>query len=443
MAALDNDDLGMLIRLCKSGKTLLQMRETLRVGEETIFAALGRKIGITANLMRQVIVLREQHNSLAEISELCRVRLESLKEVFPESREHADLIHQILTLSKEGRTSEEISHNIGISEAEVMIVLKSDPNGAASVASTERRVSSRVPAAEVVQPSNSRAIAPPSEITVNSNARKGRVSLSEIGEGSVATNPEVKRKGKKTWANADSYEGELLNQEPHGVGTMRYANARTYVGEWVKGKMQGRGVYTYPVGTKYDGEFMNDAICQGTCKFVDGEIYTGSFKDEKKHGHGSQKLPSGETYEGDWEYDLRHGQGTCKYAKGGVYRGSWLYNQRQGHGVYEEGKKSSYTGLWNEDKRHGHGVYKHKNGEVYEGEWSKDLRHGQGTHKLPKGNKYEQKYFIAPKVERGMYTGRWENDRIPMEEKVYSSRAIELKAGKNMSHNHKSVYSPP
>jgi hypothetical protein len=433
MAALDKNDLAILMKLCKRGRTLVHMRETLRVDEETIFAALGRKIGISAKLMRQVIVQREHHTSLAEISEICSVPLESLKEIFPESSLPADLIYQISTLSKEGRTCEEISHSTGIPEAEVMIALKSHPNSAASVASTEKNVPSRVFGAEVVpvlnsggsHPSSSQAIGPPSEITVTSNARKGRVSMSEIGEGHVASNPvEVKRQGKKTWANADFYEGELLNEEPHGVGTMRYSNARSYVGEWVRGKMHGRGVYTYPLGTKYEGEFMNDAICIGTGKFVDGEVYTGSFKDGKKHGHGTQTLRSGESYEGSWENDFRHGEGTCKYANGGVYMGSWHYNQRQGHGVFEEGKQSDYTGLWKEDKRHGHGAYKHRNGEAYEGEWSKDLRHGQGTHKLPNGQYYQPNDYDAGRVERGMYIGRWKNDKIFVKEEGCCSRAI-------------------
>jgi hypothetical protein len=415
MAALDKNDLGILMKLCKRGRTLVHMRETLRVGEETIFAALGRKIGISAKLMGQVIALREHHTSLAEISEFCSVSLKSLKEIFPESSLPYDLIHQILTLSKEGRPCEKISRSIGISEAEVMIVLKSDPNGAASVASTERNGPSRdpVPNSGESQPSSSQAKGPPSECTVNSNARRGRVSLSEIGEGSVASNPVlVKRQGKKTWADADSYEGELLNEEPHGVGTILYANARTYVGEWVRGKMQGRGVYTTPLGTKYEGEI------------IDGEVYTGSFKDGEKDGYGTQTLSSGESYEGDWANDFRHGQGTCEYANGGVYTGSWHYNQRQGHGVYEEGTKSSYTGLWKEDKQHGHGAFTHQNGKAYEGEWSKDLRHGQGTHKLPDGQNYERNDYKAGRVERGLYIGRWKNDKIFVKEEGGCSSAV-------------------
>jgi DNA-binding CsgD family transcriptional regulator len=41
MAALDQDDLKMLLLLSKAGKTLEQICETLEVGPETVFAALA------------------------------------------------------------------------------------------------------------------------------------------------------------------------------------------------------------------------------------------------------------------------------------------------------------------------------------------------------------------------------------------------------------------
>jgi hypothetical protein len=47
---------------------------------------------------------------------------------------------------------------------------------------------------------------------------------------------------------------------------------------------------------------MNDkANRQGTLTFVDGRVYTGSFKDGKNHGEGTLASADGEVYSGSWE----------------------------------------------------------------------------------------------------------------------------------------------
>jgi hypothetical protein len=295
MAALDQNDLALLMRLTKRGNTLDQMCKTLSVDKETVLDALAIKVGITTKIMGRVIVLREQSHSLEEISDLCSAPLESLKEIFP-SDLPTDLIFQIITLSKEGHTPEDISRNIGIPVADILqVLLKSHPNRATSVVSSkiepskedevtpllnskesQQRVLKKIGSeastvtvdgclgracllvisedAEPPMPSAAANEAShPVEVkrqAVKEVPRLGRAILPVISEdaeppmpsaaANKASHPvEVKRQGTKTWPNGDFYEGELVNEEPHGAGKMRYSNARTYVGEWVRGKMQG------------------------------------------------------------------------------------------------------------------------------------------------------------------------------------------------------------
>jgi hypothetical protein len=125
MAALDQDDLKMLLRLSKAGKTLEQICEALEVEAETVCAALAQKLGITTKTMKRVFTLKKQGDSLEEIGELCSVAIALLLEVFPESSLPADLRKQILTLARQGLSSEDISHSTGIAEAEVITVVNS------------------------------------------------------------------------------------------------------------------------------------------------------------------------------------------------------------------------------------------------------------------------------------------------------------------------------
>ena len=48
-------------------------------------------------------------------------------------------------------------------------------------------------------------------------------------------------RGKYTWANGDSYEGNWDNGEQSGRGRYRYAIDDVYEGNWAHGRKNGRG----------------------------------------------------------------------------------------------------------------------------------------------------------------------------------------------------------
>jgi len=43
-------------------------------------------------------------------------------------------------------------------------------------------------------------------------------------------------KGRQTWPDGRSYEGEFINDTKEGYGIYRWADGRIYEGKWLKGK---------------------------------------------------------------------------------------------------------------------------------------------------------------------------------------------------------------
>jgi len=43
-------------------------------------------------------------------------------------------------------------------------------------------------------------------------------------------------------------------------------------------------------------------------KFENGDVYKGSYKDDKRSGFGVYTWSNGDTYDGEWLDDLRHGR---------------------------------------------------------------------------------------------------------------------------------------
>ena len=73
----------------------------------------------------------------------------------------------------------------------------------------------------------------------------------------------------------------------------------------------------------------------------------------------------------------RHGKGIYTYPNGDVYAGSWIQNKFDGRGYYIFGRGDRYEGQLKANNKHGVGTYYFaKNGNVYKGEWKDNLRTG-------------------------------------------------------------------
>ena len=54
-----------------------------------------------------------------------------------------------------------------------------------------------------------------------------------------------------------------------------------------------------------------------------GDVWEGSYKDDKVHGQAKMTAANGDTYDGDWEGGEPHGFGSMRYASGDGYSGDW------------------------------------------------------------------------------------------------------------------------
>ncbi|VDL19884.1 unnamed protein product [Hymenolepis diminuta] len=150
---------------------------------------------------------------------------------------------------------------------------------------------------------------------------------------------------------------------------------------------------------------------------VNGDSYTGEWKDNKKHGRGIQTWKkSGLVYEGYWEDGKRCGSGVL-YAvdkndqRKKIYSGLWKDNKRDvitqpliyGYGENWYRCDEFYEGEWSEDKRSGWGRQYYKDGSMYEGEWLHDKRWGNGMLRLPNENRYEGEWINDMKNGKGKF----------------------------------------
>jgi len=122
--------------------------------------------------------------------------------------------------------------------------------------------------------------------------------------------------GIQTNPDNTKYEGEWVNNQYHGRGTLWIKKGKTfvrqYVGDWVKGHMEGQGIYYYS----------------------NGEIFRGGWLKGKRFGNGKFEFDNGDVYSGEWANDLQHGLGTMNYSNGNVYEGLWIEGKKQGPGLF-------------------------------------------------------------------------------------------------------------
>mgnify|MGYP001599792926 FL=1 len=81
-----------------------------------------------------------------------------------------------------------------------------------------------------------------------------------------------------------TYEGDIIDKDPHGYGIFKYANGDIYKGHCKYGRPDGFGLYMYKSNAIYTGFFSGGKI-HGIGTFEDlKNIYKGTWCNDKKHG---------------------------------------------------------------------------------------------------------------------------------------------------------------
>ena len=152
----------------------------------------------------------------------------------------------------------------------------------------------------------------------------------------------------------DRYEGEMLNNLPHGNGTYYYQDntdekGNRYQGNFNQGVREGRGTYFWSNGDKYVGDYKNDKIEGiGTKTYTSGSKYVGEWKNNNIEGQGTMIYASeGDRYEGAWKAGNRHGYGTYSYGDGSKYVGNYQNSKKNGFGtLYKVDGTIDKQGIW-------------------------------------------------------------------------------------------------
>ena len=176
------------------------------------------------------------------------------------------------------------------------------------------------------------------------------------------------------YKNGNSYKGDVDAEGlPHGYGCMDYklnGCCGKYKGQWEHGKRSGTGHYYEftKAGARhtcdYEGEWLNDMEHgQGVATKSDErgihltlvtEVYTGTFRNGKRHGKGT--------------VEVDHFTG---YFTNGVdqFDGEFADGKKQGHGTWHYANGDTFECEYDKNWENGHGKYTFKNGLYYEGDW--------------------------------------------------------------------------
>ncbi len=200
---------------------------------------------------------------------------------------------------------------------------------------------------------------------------------------------------KIEYLNGDIYEGEILNDLPHGQGTYIWSNGDVYKGCFVEGCITGVGKRIWSDGNTYEGSFLNGTEHgKGKISFLNGTIYEGNFFNGQLKGFGNRiyrdgeiehgwwtdgefrKItkkticyPSGTIYEGETKDNIEHGKGRYTWLNGDVYEGDFVEGYRTGKGAITWSNGDAYEGNFFNDKITGYGKKIYKTGKIEEGYW--------------------------------------------------------------------------
>ena len=168
---------------------------------------------------------------------------------------------------------------------------------------------------------------------------------------------------------ATCLKGNCIN----GYGECKFPNGDLYKGDFKNSKLHGRGILEMSNGDKYLGDWVNQ-YRQGSGKliFANGDEYLGAFAQDKFSGKGTMTYANGDRYEGFWLANKPDGEGTLHYASGARYEGQFKDGVFEGQGTMTYADGARYAGLWKNNKRHGEGTLTTATGETLTGLWEND-----------------------------------------------------------------------
>ncbi|KAL0240893.1 hypothetical protein GEMRC1_006129 [Eukaryota sp. GEM-RC1] len=174
------------------------------------------------------------------------------------------------------------------------------------------------------------------EVTSASWQQDQITGLARIITNDAVFNGQIDSEGSRTGvarviSSTGIYEGHLVNGKPHGQGSWLGIDGERFSGTFREGIKEG----------------------EGSCQYADGSIFKGNFIGGVFHGYGELTRPNGEYYKGMFAEGKRHGKGVLEDSVAKFkFIGKFSNNQKHGEGV-EWINGIEAKGVWNEGKRIG------------------------------------------------------------------------------------------
>mgnify|MGYP001987655737 CR=1 FL=1 len=130
------------------------------------------------------------------------------------------------------------------------------------------------------------------------------------------------------WVEQRKYVGEMVNESPHGSGTMYYKTGSEWTGTWELGAQEKKKQVRIKMKNKKTGcQSGNCKNGKGTFLWVDGRKYTGQHNFYKANGQGEYTHMNGAVYTGSFKNGQKHGNAIMHYQDGDIYNGKWSYGE--------------------------------------------------------------------------------------------------------------------
>ncbi|EAR97020.1 kinase domain protein (macronuclear) [Tetrahymena thermophila SB210] len=138
-----------------------------------------------------------------------------------------------------------------------------------------------------------------------------------------ATKP---RQGILRYSDGSRYDGEILNNQRHGYGTLLSSDFQViYQGDWQNDTYHGQGKFFNPLAENLFDEYEYSDFDVALSQYW--ESYEGEFYEGKLDGFGTLMLTNGEKLVGNFKKGRICGKGTFYCNKGPAVTGNWEDNR--------------------------------------------------------------------------------------------------------------------
>lgn len=157
-------------------------------------------------------------------------------------------------------------------------------------------------------------------------------------------------------AGDTTYRGAFVLDRKSGLvsgsGSVEWTNGESYTGSLVDGRKHGKGRFNWVGGQWYEGDWVNDqAVGYGVIRFAGGNRYEGAVLDGEPNGRGTQVFPSGDRYTGDFVRGVFHGRGSYAWKSGNRYDGAWNMGRKHGQGRLVWASGEGWEGEFRDDQQ--------------------------------------------------------------------------------------------